>query len=253
MRDFRFRLNDFVFGSLGENYPALHEAVMRHGYPVGSRLGRTMNLKNVTIALTDPERTLVRRKGMSVPFALEEATQILAGTYDHDRMAAITPRAADLITPQTAYGPRTWQQLQAVETELRANPASRRGTVYVGRHDDLWRADDEDRAREMPCTKTWHFDLTEGRLDMTADMRSNDLVWGLSYDIPCFTAVQRAMAAALGVPVGVYWHKANSLHVYERHFQLELEPLSDDRFSGVEVLFAHTMEETRTNALAALR
>jgi thymidylate synthase len=136
-----------------------------------------------------------------------------------------------------------------VEAELRASPSSRRGTVYVGRHDDLVRADDDDRAREMPCTKTWQFDLTDGHLDMTAEMRSNDLVWGLSYDIPCFTAVQRAMAHALGVPVGTYWHKANSLHVYEKHYQLETAPNSDDRFDRVEQLFGASMPETRDIAM----
>jgi thymidylate synthase len=253
VRDFKFRLNDFVITSLGEAYPQLHQQVMRHGYRVDSRLGPSMNLKNVTIALLDPARTIVKRKGMSVRFAAEEATQILAGVYDHDRLAAVNKNAAKLITPKTAYGPRIWPQLNRVEQELRDSAATRRATVYIGRHDDLDRSDDVDRAAEMPCTKTWQFDLTEGRLDMTAEMRSNDLVWGLSYDIPCFTAVQRAMARALGVEVGVYWHKANSLHVYEKHYQLETEPLSDDGFLNLDTLFRPTMMETKHAAGRALK
>jgi thymidylate synthase len=243
-----FRLNDFVFHSLGTAYPDLHHAVMRRGYRVDSRLGPSMNLKNVTIALLDPFRCIVKRKGMSLDFAFEETRQILAGVYDHDRMAAISPRAASLITQATAYGPRVWPQLLSVETELRTSPESRRGTVYVGRHDDLYHSDSEVRAREMPCTKTWQFDLTDGALDMTVEMRSNDLVWGLSYDIPCFTAVQRCMAQSLGVPVGTYWHKANSLHVYERHYELELEANEDDEFDIFPLLGA-TMSETRENAI----
>lgn len=253
MRGSRFRLNDFVVSSLGESYPDIIRAVMEHGYGVESRAGHTMNLKNVTIALLDPHRSLVSRKGMSDAFALEEATQILAGSFDRGRLARIAPRAADMITATTAYGPRVSAQLLSVELELRANPLSRRGTVYVGREDDLLRSDDDTRAREMPCTKTWQFDLTDGALDMTVEMRSNDAVWGLSYDVPCFTAVQRAMAYALGVPVGVYWHKANSFHVYERHFDMEVSVRHDDVFLDVADLFGPTIWETQSRAIERLK
>jgi thymidylate synthase len=140
-----------------------------------------------------------------------------------------------------------WPQLLDVERELRESPGTRRATVYVGRYDDLSCAGDEDRAREMPCTKTLQFDLTDGRLDMTAEMRSNDAVWGFTYDVPCFTAVQRTMAHALGVPVGDYYHKANSFHVYERHYELRTAPRSDDRFD-ISHLMCGTMEETRAIA-----
>ena len=49
-------------------------------------------------------------------------------------------------------------------------------------------------------------------------MRSSDLVFGLSYDVPAFTIMQELMAIELGVELGEYIHVSNSLHVYERHF-----------------------------------
>lgn len=244
-------LNDFVITSLGESYPGIIEQTLRKGYPVESRAGLTRNLKNVRIALLNPDRCLVSRKGMSDAFALEEATQILAGAFDRDRLAKIAPRAAEMITAATAYGPRVAAQLLAVERELAENPNSRRAVVYIGRPDDLVRADDDSRAREMPCTMTWQFDLTDGCLDMTASMRSNDAVWGLSYDVPSFTSVQRAMARALAVPIGTYWHLAGSFHVYKRHFKLEAEPRVGDRLDLP--FLGRTMGETMANATMILK
>ena len=46
-----------------------------------------------------------------------------------------------------------------------------------------------------------------------SDLGSWDAVWGLSYDVPCFVAVQMAVAKALGVAVGRYRHHAGSFHL----------------------------------------
>lgn len=246
------RVKDFVIGSLGESYPGIVEDVLRFGYEVDSRAGMTRNLKNVQIILLNPIRSLVSRKGMSDAFAREEATQLLAGAFDRQRLAAIAPRAAEMITAATAYGPRVSAQLLGVERELRENPNSRRAVVYVGRHDDLYHSGDESRAREMPCTLTWQFDLTEGALDMTVNMRSNDAVWGLSYDIPSFTAVQRAMAVSLGVPLGTYFHQAGSFHVYERHYGIETDVRMDDEFV-LGFNLGRSMAETMETATAVLK
>ena len=72
----------------------------------------------------------------------------------------------------------------------------------------------------MSCTLTWHFFNRNDKLEMIVNMRSWDLVWGLSYDIPCFVAVQMAVADALDLELGEYTHVAGSGHVYERHFDM---------------------------------
>ena len=67
---------------------------------------------------------------------------------------------------------------------------------------------------------TWQFLPRGGKLEMLVSMRSWDLVWGLSYDVPCFVAVQLALAAALDLEPGTYTHVAGSGHLYERHWRL---------------------------------
>jgi hypothetical protein len=239
--------------SLGGTYPALLNYIEDFGATLESRGGAVKEVENAVLLLHEPECCIVGRKGFSREFLDLEVLMLLAGTYDAELTAKVAPRAADLVTPLTAYGPRTRQQLLRVVAELTKSPDSRRAVVYVGRDDDLQKAytEAELRAGEMPCTSVWQFLLRDGSLDMTVYMRSWDAVWGLSYDVPCFVAVQTAVAAALRVPLGKYVHHAGSLHVYERHWgweawdnddELVLEWVEDD---------LHRTQETAARLLAA--
>ena len=57
-------------------------------------------------------------------------------------------------------------------------------------------------------------------------------------NIPAFTIFQELLAGELGVGVGEYTHMSNSLHIYERHFDMVETMLSDD-----EVLLARAWHE----------
>jgi hypothetical protein len=118
-----------------------------------------------------------------------------------------------------AYGPRIGDQLVEVEYELERDKDSRRCMVYVGRPEDLVYAKDLD----MVCTVAWNFQLRKDKLEMTVFMRSWDLVWGLSYDVPAFVSVQLALAHALHVDAGIYTHVAANAHVYEQHWTVHPE------------------------------
>lgn len=206
---------------LSWTYPRLLQFVMDRGQDVPSRIEMTKEILDLQLVLTDPRYCVVTREGMSERFMLEEIIQLLAGRHDNERLREITPLAADLITPATAYGPRTWRQLRFVADELTNNNTSRRGVVYIGRSDDLVNAEGFETAGEMPCTETWQFHLRENKLNMTVNMRSWDLVWGLSFDIPSFVAVQMMLARHLGAELGSYTHNAGSGHIYEKHFDVQ--------------------------------
>jgi len=238
-----------ITDNLSLYYPQLLNYVMGVGDTIPSRIGETREILNLRLELLNPRNCVVGRAGFSESFMDEEITQLIAGVHDNDRLRAITPQAADLITAKTAYGPRTWEQLNAVENELRtAN--SRRAVVYIGRPEDLVGIGD-DTAGEMPCTETWQFHARDGRLHMTVTMRSWDLVWGLSYDVPSFVAVQEILADSLGLEVGTYVHNAGSGHIYSRHYEIDAWPV----FDGTLDLLAFklgSMADARTYALSRL-
>lgn len=85
--------------------------------------------------------------------------------------------------------------------------------------------------KDFVCTLSQQFIVRDGKLDTIVMMRSNDLIYGLTYDIPWFAKLQREIAEATGIPIGKYHHYAASLHVYEKHFEL-LENIANEKLSG---------------------
>jgi len=69
--------------------------------------------------------------------------------------------------------------------------------------------------KDQPCSRSLHFMVVNGKLDLTTYMRSNDIMWGLSaVNISNFTFIQEYVSIILGVPVGNYHHFVANLHVY---------------------------------------
>ena len=59
-------------------------------------------------------------------------------------------------------------------------------------------------------------------------MRSSDVILGIAYDVPAFTLFQEILANELGVGLGTYTHVSNSLHIYEKHFEMAEKMLQHD-------------------------
>jgi thymidylate synthase len=106
-------------------------------------------------------------------------------------------------------------QLDYVISELERDNNSRRAvlTIYDGKEHDQYKYD-------TPCTLSIVFCIQDNKLCMTVTMRSNDLVFGFCNDQYCFSKLQEMVALRLKKEVGWYYHFAQNLHIYEKHFKL---------------------------------
>lgn len=87
--------------------------------------------------------------------------------------------------------------------------------------------------KDLVCTMYSIFNIRDNKLNMTVHMRSNDVILGLPNDIAFFTLLQIQAYHHLKqyhpfLEIGTYTHFVNSLHLYERNFQLVREMLSQD-------------------------
>lgn len=73
---------------------------------------------------------------------------------------------------------------------------------------------------DVPCVSSCQFMLRNDRLHAVLTMRSNDVIWGLPYDVFLFTMIQEMLACELGAELGSYCHIAGSLHLYNQHERL---------------------------------
>jgi thymidylate synthase len=166
-------------------------------------------------------------RGASTRFAALEALQLIGGVSAPKIMKIVAPNTAQFLshTPtgteyfHGAYGVRTGEWVHRAVQRLRDDPDTRQAVLNIwdNRHDQRLEPD-------LPCTLTLHFMLRNFKLDLHVTMRSNDVWWGTAYDIFVFTQLQVAVARTLNVPLGTYYHHANSLHIYARDYE-KLEKL----------------------------
>jgi thymidylate synthase len=90
-----------------------------------------------------------------------------------------------------------------------------------------------DDNKDMVCTYGLNFAIRENRLDMSVSMRSNDLVFGTTNDVFCFSMLYEIAYGYLkfikypDLERGTYCHKVDSLHIYERHWTMVRQILTD--------------------------
>ena len=129
-------------------------------------------------------------------------------------------------TANSAYGARIFKQHNRiaggqlvqwdwVKNELKEDPDSRRAIIHIK---SPW--DSTHAKLDVPCTLALQFLIRDDRLHLVVNMRSSDLILGIANDVPAFTMLQELMAFELGVGLGTYIHVSNSLHVYERHWDM---------------------------------
>jgi thymidylate synthase len=112
---------------------------------------------------------------------------------------------------QSNYG---WQwernnQLQYCIDELLRDNNTRRAfiTIYDGK-------EHKNYSHDTPCTLSIGFNITNDKLNMMVQMRSNDLWYGFCNDQYCFSKLQQHVSRMVNKQVGWYHHFVNNIHIY---------------------------------------
>ena len=142
------------------------------------------------------------------------------------------------------YHERYAHQMPFIIEELKRNPYSRRAIMNI-------RNFEVDSVKDDPaCLQSIQFFIRDGKLHAKIMFRSNDLPEAFFYNAFALIRLQEKVAAELGVGVGTYTHRANSMHCYEKDFEMLegyikgiTERELDDLTFEYEGFFAEMMEE----------
>lgn len=115
--------------------------------------------------------------------------------------------------------------------QLIADKDSRRAVIVLLNKSHL-----RDSNPDIVCTYGVSFRIRNDALNMSVSMRSNDAIFGLTNDVFCFSMLHEMMWINLQqhypqLEMGAYCHKVDSLHVYERHFDM-LNEIVDSGLAG---------------------
>jgi thymidylate synthase len=193
-----------------------------------------------TLVLTNPRDRLVSNPARNAKYGFgvgefiwywRERTDLESMVYYNKRMKDFSDDGKHL---NSAYGSRMksrsvlspWSQWDVAVSTLRSDPDSRRCILHINAPSDQYNAMAHG-SKDVPCTLSLQFFIRDNALHLHTVMRSNDAVWGLTYDLFSFTLFQECMLLSLkkypefaGLELGTYRHTAASLHIYEHHFDM---------------------------------
>ncbi len=192
-----------------------------------------------TFVLQDPRKRILHNpiRDAKYGFGVGEFLWYFQGREDLEMMQYYNKRSKgfsnDGVTINSAYGHRIFRpkvtlgsvitsQWHTTIEELRKDPDSRRALLLINAKEDeaeaAWGV-----SKDVPCTLALQFFIRHDKLYLHTTMRSNDVFWGLTYDLFSFTLLQECMLLELkkfypALELGGYLHTAGSMHIYERHF-----------------------------------
>lgn len=95
-------------------------------------------------------------------------------------------------------------------------------------------------SKDKLCTYSISFRIRDNKLNMSVNMRSNDVIFGTTVDVFQFLVLYDYVLKILkyqiypDLEVGRYFHKADSFHIYERHFDMMDKIVSEHKWQDIE-------------------
>lgn len=234
------------------NFLDLFHYVHKHGRHTVNRKGQGLyEMRNVTLVL-DPEASpYCFGRYPSQEYLEKELAFYASGSLklsDAVAMSKFWNKCSDdgktinsnygflLFHDENAHG---YTQFDHAISCLRNNPESKKAvmTLYSKEHAYI--------SNDNPCTLVINLYIQNGKLHMQVIMRSNDLWYGLPYDLPFFRVVHLAALMVLQrtypeIKLGYHIHQALNLHFYEWAFdkfrECENKCTADDNIGIIQEL-----------------
>ena len=210
-------VNNKKFETANEAYEYLQDAIIQHG----TDFGDTKALFNVGFYILNPSNNVITNKERkwNIEYARAEWQWYLTGDRNITKLGKIYGKippiwikmADDDGNVNSNYGYQ-WQrkrQLDAVVRKLKMDKDTRQACVSIYDGKEMYKYDND-----TPCTYAVQFTIVNNKLDMCVTMRSNDLWYGFCNDQYQFSMLQQLVASRLDIPVGVYYHFAHNMHLY---------------------------------------
>lgn len=209
----------FKADNLNDIYKMLASRIISSGHYLTNN---TTELLNITFVLTDVDNCIITNKGKkaSLKYLLAENIWYAAGSNSKDFIGKFASKwltiSDDNKTNNSAYGyimqyKFNFNQINKIIELLKKDQNSRRACIILNDANE-----NVDKTLDEQCTMFLQFVIRNDLLHLTVCMRSNDIIYGLPYDVPAFIAVQKYIANKLSLRCGNYTHFATSLHCYNK-------------------------------------
>ena len=224
------------------------------------KVGNTRELNNVKLVLKNVTNNIVSVRDLSPSYLAGELLWYFNGSKALQFISQFSSFwkhiSDDGITCNSGYGyliqnAHDLNQIEKVVDILLTDPNSRRAKININTPNARVK-----ETLDEPCTMSLHFMIRKNKLYCTTVMRSNDIWFGLPYDVAFFTTLQKYIAKRLGIKCGDYTHFVVSLHMYdkdaEKISEIVANPVSKPILFDSDKFFEH-FERIYTSVCSAIR
>ena len=207
---------------IANNMDAIYKDICQKLTAKDNEVRGTKELNCFSFTLTDLDNNVINVRNISKSYICGELLWYALGRKDVafiNKFAGLWGRISDDgETSYSAYGDivfnrHGFNQVDKIIQLLCDDPESRRAVINFNVPNER-----VIETKDEICTIALQFLIRDGKLNCYGMMRSNDVWYGLPYDVIFFTELTKYIAHRLGIPYGTYTHTVISLHVYERNY-----------------------------------
>ena len=213
-----------MFVVRASNFTELYIDLLKLIVDAGELEAKTREIFPVAIVLENPEHSLLYHK-KNWKWCFQELFDRMSGVFNQPAEYA-NPGLAAPYRPawkrklakeggkfHYAYGEVYNTQVPAVIKQLKKQKTTREAIINVWNSNYLEKQLDFNR---RPCTLTIHFLIRNKKLHCFVNMRTNDVINLLPYDVFHHTFLQRYIAHELNLDLGSYTHTATHMYYPKR-------------------------------------
>lgn len=222
-------------GTVNYIYRQICRDLLRNGHDADTTTatkGTSKELNNYSFTIEDIENNVVTLKSRNISYSYLAGEILWYWNARNDldfirHFSSFWDKISDDgKTANSAYGyllqkKHGFNQIEKIIELLKKDPSSRRAVLNINiPNENVIETKDE------PCTIALNFFIRNEKLHCTGIMRSNDVNFGLTYDLSYFTQLQKYIAKELSkelgyyIKPGSYTHFAVSMHFYDKDYDL---------------------------------
>lgn len=222
------------FKTFADAYEGSAKSLLENGNVFSPRGSETKEIRNYIYTITDPYSNLYKNDIRSVPkkYLANELLWYLSGSNNvHfiSKNAKLWNRIKNpdgqtvnsayghlLFNDSNEYGITEWDW---AKQSIIDDTDTRQALIRFNKPKHSWFGN-----RDFVCTLTGIFMVRDGRLHLSINQRSCDIMTGLTFDVPFFTLLMQLMIKELEwehdikLEMGTFTHLIHSLHVYEKDY-----------------------------------
>lgn len=208
--------------------------ILQNGESSSPRKEKTKEILGYSFKLTNPRARLIniQARKWSLGYALGELCWHLNGSDKLDEIGYYAKIWSNFSQDEktiyaSCYGKKIfglgkdgnykWKNIVEL---LNQDKDTRRAILVLNNNEDIF-------GRDVPCITSIQFIVRNSKLNCIANMRSNDIIWGMCNDVFFITFLQEMLALETGLGLGWYLHNAASYHLYETHIEMAKEILGE--------------------------